>query len=46
VFGQKTASSQRGETIEIHGAAAANKLGLTTQVPVREVHLTSGLAGA
>jgi Family of unknown function (DUF6088) len=25
-----------------HGAAAANELGLTTQVPVREVYLTSG----
>ncbi len=25
-----------------HGAAAANRLGLTTQVPMREVFLTSG----
>jgi hypothetical protein len=31
-----------GETIAPHGAAAANKLGLTTQVPVRSVYLTSG----
>jgi len=31
-----------GETIAPHGAAAANTLGLTTQVPVREVYLTSG----
>ena len=35
-------ASQRGETIVRHGAAAANALGLTTQVPVREVYLTSG----
>jgi hypothetical protein len=35
-------AAQRGETIALHGAAAANKLGLTTQVPVREVYLTSG----
>ncbi|MBX9600285.1 MAG: type IV toxin-antitoxin system AbiEi family antitoxin domain-containing protein [Bryobacteraceae bacterium] len=32
----------RGESIVPHGAAAANELGLTTQVPVREVYLTSG----
>lgn len=31
-----------GETIAVHGAAAANSLGLTTQVPVRTVYLTSG----
>ena len=31
-----------GETITAHGAAAANSLGLTTQVPVRTVYLTSG----
>jgi Family of unknown function (DUF6088) len=31
-----------GETIAVHGAAAANSLGLTTQVPVRQVYLTSG----
>jgi DNA-binding GntR family transcriptional regulator len=30
------------ETIASHGAAAANALGLTTQVPIREVYLTSG----
>lgn len=35
-------ASQRGETVVPHGAAAANALGLTTQVPVREVYLTSG----
>ena len=35
-------AAQRGETIVAHGAAAANTLGLTTQVPVREVYLTSG----
>lgn len=33
---------QRGEVIAEHGAVAANRLGLTTQVPVREVYLTSG----
>jgi hypothetical protein len=32
----------RGETVVSHGAAAANALGLTTQVPVRVVYLTSG----
>ena len=35
-------ASQRGETIVLHGAAAANALGLTTQVPMRAVYLTSG----
>jgi hypothetical protein len=35
-------SSQRGEIIVPSGAAAANTLGLTTQVPVRSVYLTSG----
>lgn len=33
---------QRGETVVGNGAAAANALGLTTQVPVRQVFLTSG----
>jgi hypothetical protein len=32
----------KGETIASHGAVAANALGLTTQVPVRSVYLTSG----
>lgn len=32
----------RGEVIVPSGAAAANKLGLTTQVPIRLVYLTSG----
>lgn len=32
----------KGETIASHGATAANALGLTTQVPVRAVYLTSG----
>ncbi len=32
----------RGEVIAAHGAAAANAFGLTTQVPVRSVFLTSG----
>jgi hypothetical protein len=35
-------ASQRGEVIVPSGAAAANILGLTTQVPVRSVYLTSG----
>lgn len=33
---------QRGEVIVSSGAAAANALGLTTQVPVRSIYLTSG----
>jgi hypothetical protein len=36
------ALSAKGEVIASHGAAAANALGLTTQVPVRFVYLTSG----
>lgn len=32
----------RGEIIVLHPAAVANALGLTTQVPLREVYLTSG----
>lgn len=35
-------AAQRGEVIVSSGAAAANSLGLTTQVPVRSVYLTSG----
>ena len=35
-------ATQRGETVVGHGAAAANTLGLTTQVPVRQIFLTSG----
>ena len=35
-------AEQRGETVVRHGASAANALGLTTQIPVREVYLTSG----
>lgn len=38
----QTMAEQKGETVVTHGAAAANALGLTTQVPVREVYLTSG----
>jgi hypothetical protein len=33
---------QNSETIVSSGAAAANRLGLTPQVPVRQVYLTSG----
>ncbi len=32
----------KGEVVASHGAAAANALGLTTQVPTRAVYLTSG----
>jgi hypothetical protein len=35
-------ASSRAETIVPHGAAAANMLGLTTQVPTKLVYLTSG----
>lgn len=35
-------SSLWGETIVASGGAAANALGLTTQVPVKSVYLTSG----
>jgi len=34
--------SSRGETVVASGATEANALGLTTQVPTREVYLTSG----
>lgn len=33
---------QKGERISPPGAAAANALGLTTQVPLRRIYLTSG----
>lgn len=35
-------AATKAETIAKHGAAAANALGLTTQVPTRLVYLTSG----
>jgi hypothetical protein len=35
-------ANQHGETVVSHGATAANALGLTTQVPMRAVYLTSG----
>lgn len=38
----KALAAQRGELIVPSGAAAANALGLTMQVPVRSVYLTSG----
>lgn len=38
----KALASQRGEIIVPSGAAAANTLGLTTQVPIRSIYLTSG----
>jgi len=50
-FGQRAPEAEKvlaalarksGETIVPHGAAMANSLGLSTQVPVKEVFLTSG----
>lgn len=38
----ETIARQRGESVASSGAAAANALGLTLQVPVRAVYLTSG----
>jgi hypothetical protein len=35
-------AAQSGETVTPHGAMSANALGLTQQVPIREVYLTSG----
>lgn len=35
-------AAQSGEMVAPHGATAANALGLTQQVPIREVYLTSG----
>jgi hypothetical protein len=35
-------AAQRGETITSSPAAVANALGLTTQVPVRSIYITSG----
>lgn len=35
-------AAQSGEVFVAHGAFAANALGLTQQVPIREVYLTSG----
>jgi hypothetical protein len=38
----KGIAAARAETVVPHGAAAANSLGLTTQVPTKLVYLTSG----
>lgn len=35
-------AAQNGEVVAPHGATAANALGLTRQVPIRDVYLTSG----
>ena len=35
-------AERTGETIVAHGIVAANRLGLSTQQPMREVYLTSG----
>lgn len=35
-------AQQNGEVVVPHGASSANVLGLTQQVPIREVYLTSG----
>ena len=50
-FGPRTPSMEsvvgslaalRGEEIASHGAVSANRLALTTQVPIRAIYLTSG----
>jgi hypothetical protein len=38
----KALAEQSGEIVAPHGASAANSLGLTQQVPIREIYLTSG----
>ncbi|WP_341024244.1 DUF6088 family protein [Brevundimonas diminuta] len=38
----RAVSEQRGEVVASNGVAAANALGLTTQVPIRMVYLTNG----
>jgi hypothetical protein len=38
----KAIAEQSGEMVASHGASAANLLGLTKQVPAREIYLTSG----
>ena len=38
----KALAEQYGEVVAPHGASSANALGLTRQVPIREVYLTSG----
>lgn len=38
----RSLAKQSGEIVVSHGANAANVLGLTQQVPIREVYLTSG----
>jgi hypothetical protein len=35
-------AARSGETVAPHGAAAANALGLTRQVPIRQAYVTSG----
>lgn len=38
----KVVAKKNGESVQIHGGMAANRLGLSTQVPVMEVFYTSG----
>lgn len=38
----KHMAAASGDTVVPHGAAAANRMGLTTQVPMREFYLTTG----
>lgn len=38
----KVRTAACGETIDVHGAEAARRLGLTSQVPLRVIYLTSG----
>jgi hypothetical protein len=38
----KSLAKRNGETVVRHGANSANALGLTQQVPIKEIYLTSG----
>lgn len=38
----KAVSKKTGETISVHGAVAINQIGLSTQMPVREIFYTTG----
>lgn len=38
----ETISKKTGEIISVHGAVALNRIGLSTQVPVRAIYHTTG----
>ncbi|WP_326519547.1 DUF6088 family protein [Acinetobacter sp. CAAS 2-6] len=40
----KVIAKKNNETIQVHGAIAANKLGLSTQVPLTKVFYTNGIS--